>query len=144
MVESFFYFCATIMKKMPAILANSPVLDCGRLVSAAMASVAMPENGPVKQSTLFLAHFILQSRNHPPMTQAILAMGEQIVRGIVTCVAVISPRQQVELFADVFLSLNKKYPAEFVMWMKVLQLPEFPTPEISPEHKKVFMDAMIK
>lgn len=144
MVESFFYFCATIMKKMPAILANSPVLDCNKLVSAAMASVAMPENGPVKQSTLFLAHFILQSRNFPPMTQAILDLGEQIISGTIMCVAVISPRQQVELFADVFLSLNKKYPAEFVMWMKVLQLPEFPTPEVNPQHKKTFMDAVIK
>lgn len=143
-VESFFYFCATIMKKMPAILANSPVLDCNKLVSAALASMAMPENGPVKQSTLFLAHFILQSRNYPPMTQAILDLGEQIIRGTVTCVALIAPRQQVELFADVFLSLNKKYPAEFVMWMKVLQMPDFPAAEISPEHKKAFMDAVIK
>lgn len=109
-----------------------------------MAAVTMPENGPVKQSTLFLAHFILQSRNFPPMTQAILELGEQIVSGTIMCVAVISPRQQVELFADIFLSLNKKYPAEFVVWMKVLQLPEFPTPEISPEVKKVFMDAVIK
>lgn len=104
----------------------------------------MPENGPVKQSTLFLTHFILQSRNHPPMTQAILDQGERIVSASCMCVSVVSPRQQVELFADVFLAMNKKYPAEFVMWMKVLQLPDFPTPEIDQTHKKTFMEAVIK
>lgn len=78
------------------------------------------------------------------MTQAILELGDQIISGTIMCVALVSPRQQVELFADVFLSLNKKYPAEFVVWMKVLQLPEFPSADINPDHKKAFMDAVIK
>lgn len=129
---------------MPAILAGSAAIDSNQLVSSALTTLPMPENGPVKQSTLFLTHFILQSRNHPKMTQTILELGERVVSASVMCVAVIAPRQQVELFADIFLAFNKKYPAEFVMWMKVLQLPEFPTPETNPAHKKAFMDAVIK
>lgn len=129
---------------MPTILAGSSVLDCNKLLSSALATLTMPENGPVKQSTLFLTHFIQQSRNYPPMTQATLDQGERIVSASVMCVSVVSPRQQVELFADIFLAFNKKYPAEFVMWMKVLQVPEFPTPEINQAHKKAFMDAVIK
>lgn len=144
MVDSFYGFCANIMKKMPTILAGSAVLDCNKLLSSALSTLTMPENGPVKQSTLFLTHFILQSRNYPPMTQAILDQGERIVSASCMCVSVVSPRQQVELFADVFLAMNKKYPAEFVMWMKVLQLPDFPTPEIDQTHKKTFMEAVIK
>lgn len=129
---------------MPAILAGSAAIDSNQLVSSALTTLPMPENGPVKQSTLFLTHFILQSRNHPKMTQTILELGERVVSASVMCVAVIAPRQQVELFADIFLAFNKKYPAEFVMWMKVLQLSDFPTTEIDQAHKKAFMDAVIK
>lgn len=143
-VESFYSFVASIVKKMPTMIASSPVIDCNKLVTGALAALGMPENGPVKQSILFLTHFVMQSRNFPPMTRAVLDQGDRIISIMVTCVAIVAPRTQVELFADVFLAVNKKYPAEFVVWMKVLQVADYPTPEVSPANKKVFMDALIK
>lgn len=129
---------------MPAMVASSPVIDCNKLVTGALAALGMPENGPVKQSLLFLTHFVLQSRNFPPMTRTILDHGDRIINTMVMCVAVVAPRTQVELFADPFLAMNKKYPAEFVVWMKVLQVADYPTPDVTPANKKAFMDALIK
>lgn len=60
------------------------------------------------------------------------------------CIAVYSQRTQVDVFADIFVALNKKYPAELIAWLKVLEVNEFPTPAISAVEKDHFMKAIIR
>ena len=84
-----------------------------------------------KHAVLFLQHFIIQSRAFRLATNAILKNGEEMVQTTLLCIAVYSQRTQVDVFADVFVALNKKYPAELIAWLKVLEVNEFPTPTIS-------------
>lgn len=53
-------------------------------------------------------------------------------------------RTQVEIFADIFLALNFRYPAEFIQWMKLLEVPNFPTAYVSATDKEQFMRKIIK
>lgn len=93
---------------------------------------------------MFLQHFIIQSRNYPNATNAILKNGEEIIQTAILCVAVFIPRTYVELYADIFVAFNKKYPAEMVTWLKMLEIPEFPVPNISIEDKTQFMKSVIR
>lgn len=131
------------MKKLPQIFVHATI-DKAKLVYWAMRAMTMPENGPVKCSVLFLAHFVLQSRNIEQLTATILVHGEEIVTTSLMCIAALTPRAQVEQFADLLLSLNKKYPTEYVSWLKILLMPSYPATSIKLEDKTMFMNALIK
>lgn len=106
--------------------------------------MSLPETGVTKHAVMFLQHFILQSRAIPCTTTAVLNNGEELIQTTLMCIAVYTPRTHVELFADVFLALNKKYPAELVAWLKVLEVNEFPTATISIMEKRRFMTSIIR
>lgn len=78
------------------------------------------------------------------MTNTILMKGEEIIRTVLLCIAGITPRVNVDVFGDVFISLNVKYPAEFIVWMKILETPTFPSNYIGHEEKVLFMKNIIK
>lgn len=60
------------------------------------------------------------------------------------CIAVYSQRTHVDTFADIFVALNKKYPAEMIAWLKVLEVNEFPTNTVTAAEKDRFMKAIIR
>lgn len=93
---------------------------------------------------MFLQHFIIQSRAFRNATNAILKHGEELVQTTLLCIAVYAQRTHVEVFADIFVALNKKYPAELIAWLKVLEVNEFPTPTISAIEKERFMKSIIR
>lgn len=104
----------------------------------------MPETGAIKKSALFIATFVKESRNHVNMTNIVLLKGEEIIRTVLLCIAGITPRVNVDVFGDVFIALNAKYPSEFIAWMKILEAPSFPTSYIGHEEKITFMKNIIK
>lgn len=93
---------------------------------------------------MFLQHFIIQSRAFRNATNAILKNGEELIQTTLMCIAVYSQRTHVEVFADIFVALNKKYPAELIAWLKVLEINEFPTATVSAVEKDRFMKAIIR
>lgn len=140
-----FYACLMqIIKKIPQAL-NDKAIEYNKLIFYALKAMTLPENGPIRTSVQFLSHFIMQSRNYPEMTQAVLAAGEDILRTAILCVGCVTPRQQVDKFADVILAINKKYPSELVSWLKVvLQVQSFPTPLVDDAEKQRFMTQIIR
>lgn len=104
----------------------------------------LPETGVSKHAVMFLQHFIIQSRAFRRATNAILKNGEEMVQTTLLCIAVYSQRTHVDVFADVFVALNKKYPAELIAWLKVLEVNEFPTATIPAAEKERFMKAIIR
>lgn len=78
------------------------------------------------------------------MTSTILLKGEDIVKTSLLCVAGLIPRVNVDVFGDIFIALNSKYPLEFIVWMKILETPSFPTAYVNQEEKIIFMKAIIK
>lgn len=93
---------------------------------------------------MFLQHFISQSRSFRNATNAILKNGEELVQTTLMCIAVYSQRTHVDVFADIFVVLNKKYPAELIAWLKVLEVNEFPTNTVTAAEKEQFMKAIIR
>lgn len=113
-----FYGCmANLIRKIPQCLEPQEI-DYDRMIFFALKAMCLPENGPIRKSIFFLTNFILQSRNFPQMIEVMLERGEEILRTCFMCVACITPRPLVEKFADVLLSINKKYPAEMAAWFK--------------------------
>lgn len=78
------------------------------------------------------------------MTNMILLKGEEIIQTVLLCIAGITPRVNVDVFGDIFIALNAKYPGEFIVWMKMLETPSFPTNYIAHEEKVNFMKNIIK
>lgn len=78
------------------------------------------------------------------MTSSVLEKGEDIIRTTLMCIGGFTPRPNVDVFGDVFISMNSKYPLEFVVWMKMLEIPNFPTHFIGAEDKSIFMKSVIK
>lgn len=114
------------------------------IVLIAIKVMVLPENIVYKQSVMFLQHFIVQSRAFRNATNAILKNGEEMVHTTLMCIAVYAQRTHVELFADIFIALNKKYPAELITWLKVLEINDFPNTNVSASDKDRFMKAVIR
>ncbi|EDW13739.1 importin-13 [Drosophila mojavensis] len=143
-MEMFFSCLTQIVKKVPQVLEDKTIAY-DRLIYYAQRAMLLPENGPIRASTQFVTQFVMQSRNHAHMTEVMLASGEQIIQTAMICVGYMTPRQQVEKFADVFLSINKKYPAEMAVWLKnVMSVPNFPTELISEAEKQRYVSLIIK
>ncbi|XP_073817967.1 importin-13-like protein cdm [Musca autumnalis] len=143
-IETFYSCLMQIIKKIPQSLDDKSIAY-DRLIFYALKAMTLPENGPIRFSIQFLSHFVMQSRNYPQMTQAVLAAGEEILRTATVCVACVTPRQQVEKFADIFLSINKKYPAEMAVWLKnIMHAPNFPTPLVDDADKTKFVTQVIR
>ena len=140
-----FYSCLMqIIKKLPQSLDDKSISH-EKLIFYALKAMTLPENGPIRTSVQFLSHFIMQSRNFESMTKAVLEAGEQIVRTVMLCVGCVTPRQQVDKFADVFMALNKKYTSELVAWLKtVMMVSNFPSHLVDDAEKSRFITQIIR
>ncbi|CRL02034.1 CLUMA_CG015289, isoform A [Clunio marinus] len=143
LMESFYALNSRIVKKIPAAYTQEN-MDFIKLMEYALKGITLPETGVIKKSASFIATFIKESRNHVNMTNTILMKGEEIVRTVLLCIAGITPRVNVDVFGDVFIALNAKYPSEFLVWMKILETQSFPTSYTQHEEKITFMKNIIK
>ncbi|XP_016949181.1 importin-13 [Drosophila biarmipes] len=143
-METFFGCLSQIVKKIPQVLEDK-TLAYDRLVFYAQRGMTLPESGAIRNSIQFLAHFVMQSRNHPHVTEVVLATGEQTLYTAMMCVGYLTPRSQVDKFADILLAMNKKYPAEMAVWMKTLMAtPNFPTQLITDADKSRYTALIVK
>lgn len=86
----------------------------------------------------------MSSRCYNNTTAAVMARGPDIVHASLICVGVRTPRTQVEVFADLFMALNKKYVSEMAAWMKVLELHDFPAADVLAVDKEQFAKAVMR
>lgn len=150
------------MKKLP-VAYNDTSIDCIKLVhvgkfsraklvrfkiisrlSSALRTFVLPEVCAVKHAVVFMSHFILQSRAYDSMKDVVLQKGIDIIRTVLTCIGVLTARTCVDIFADIFIAFNKKYPAELVSWMKMLEMTAFPTTLVTNAEKEQFMKKIIR
>ncbi|XP_055593351.1 importin-13 [Uranotaenia lowii] len=143
LIETFFSFNTRITKKMP-VCYDAVQADCSRLIDYAMKSMMLPETGPIKKSVQFLSVFIKESRNHPLMMNSVVGQAENILRTTFLCLGGYTPRAHVDVFADILLSLNCKYPSDFPRWIRILEKPNFPTFFVSPADKELFVKKVLK
>lgn len=141
--ESFYAMNAHIVKKLPMVYSETNI-NCAKLLAYAIKSITLLENGPIKYGTQFISHFILQSRNYPVMMQAVLNNGENLIRTTLVCIGGHTPRTQVDCFADIYLSVNKKYPREFMGWFGALEIENFPSAYCTMDQKRSFMKAILR
>ncbi|KAH8295021.1 hypothetical protein KR018_005942 [Drosophila ironensis] len=143
-METFFCCMSQIVKKIPQALEDE-TLAYDRLVYYAQRCMTLPESGAIRTSIQFMTHFLMQSRNYPHVQEVILSTGEQTLITVMTCIGYLTPRSQVDKFADIFLAMNKKYPAEMVVWLKtIMATPNFPTELISDAEKTRYTSLIIK
>lgn len=112
--------------------------------SPAIKAITLPETNTAKQAVTFLTHFITQSRQYPIMNNAVLKKGEEIIHATLLCIGIYSLQTHVDVYADIFVAFNKKYPAELIAWMKVLEVAEFPTTFVTNADKEHFMKQIIR
>lgn len=78
------------------------------------------------------------------MMNSLLKKGEEIIHATLLCIGVYSLQTHVDVYADIFVSFNKKYPAELIAWMKILEVSEFPTSCVTNEDKEKFMKLVLR
>ncbi|XP_055641378.1 importin-13 [Toxorhynchites rutilus septentrionalis] len=144
LIEAFFMFNTKITKKIPLCYVPQGQAECTKLVEYAMKGMMLPETGPMKKSVGFLTAFIKESRNLTQMSNAVVSQGENMVRTTFLCLGGYTPRAHVDVFADIFLALNYKYPIDFTRWIEVLLRPDFPTPFVTANDKDQFIKKVLK
>lgn len=55
-------------------------------IFSALKGIMLPENGPIKKCSLFIATFTKESRSNPTMTNTVLERGEEIVKVVLMCI----------------------------------------------------------
>lgn len=111
---------------------------------AALKAITLPETGPRGYGVAFITHFIMQSRTYNNIYSTVIQKGPDILRTVIMCIGAITPRTHVDTFASIFVALNKNFPAEYIIWMQVLEMPQYPTHLISDKEKEHFAKALIK
>ncbi|KFB44864.1 AGAP009571-PA-like protein [Anopheles sinensis] len=143
LIETFYAFNTKIAKKLSICYTHIP-LDYLKLMDYATKCMMLPETGPMKKSVSFITMFVKESINNPAMVQVVMMHGENIIRTTFLCIGGTALRTQVEIFADIFLAINCRYPQALIQWMKVLETPNFPTAFVSATDKEQFMRNVIK
>lgn len=143
LIETFYAFNTKIAKKLSICYTHIP-LDYLKLMEYATKCMMLPETGPMKKSVSFITMFVKESINNPAMVQVVMMHGENIIRTTFLCIGGTALRTQVEIFADIFLAINCRYPQALIQWMKVLETPNFPTAFVSATDKEQFMRNVIK
>lgn len=110
----------------------------------ALKAITLPETGPRGHGVAFITHFIMQSRTYNNIYSTVLQKGSDILRTVIMCIGSITPRTHVDTFASIFVALNKNFPSEYIVWMQVLEMPQYPTHLISDKEKEHFAKALIK
>lgn len=114
------------------------------LSSTAIKILVIPEVAVVKHAVMFLQHFILQSRLNQRTMDVILGRGEQMLHTTLMSIGVFAPRAHLDVYSDIIIMLNKKFPTEFATWIKMLEVDNFPTPAIAIADKQQFMRAILR
>lgn len=73
-----------------------------------------------------------------------LNKGEQMLHTTFLAIAIFAQRANIDVFGDIILMLNKKYPTEFATWIKMLEVENFPSPAITLADKQQFMRAILR
>lgn len=104
----------------------------------------MSEQTTVKHAVMFVVHYITQSSQNEVTATTVRHCGNSLVRMVMDCIGVLTPRAHVELFADILLALSKKYANEFRVWMKLLDQSDYPSPLITVTEKQLFVTTIVK
>ncbi|XP_037040753.1 importin-13 [Bradysia coprophila] len=143
LMESFCQFNSQLVNKVPLAYIDTNV-DCSKLIDYALKAITLPETGPRGHGVAFITHFIMQSRTYNNIYTTVLQKGSDILRTVIMCIGAITPRTHVDTFASIFVALNKNFPSEYIVWMQVLEIPQYPTNLISDKEKEHFAKALIK
>lgn len=150
LIEYFYTVATLILKKVPDVYReNSPndnmeLLAMFRLAASAL---VLPEKPTVRATTSFLTEFAVRSVDRENMLLILNNEGEFLVGQVFAVIGGTfdSPRNNVELMADVLLALNQKHFENSCRWLHSFVLrPAFPTNRISKEQKETFVKQLIR
>ena len=146
LVATFFQTMAQILKKHAAgfFSAQGNGVDAAPLCRAAAFCLALPETRAVKYASLFLAHLIAASADHPAQLAHALD-GEFVFRQTLMCVSEEKCRTHAEYYADVIFALSKKQFEALCRWLDAFSKEDgFPNGNVSREEKTQFATHLLR
>ena len=138
------------MKKSPILIAamgETDEINLSQLFQCACGCLGFPENGPVKASSSFLAHFVNVSREHASLAQVVNRQGEVLFMNTMQCIGSESSFSSsfVDQYVDVLFALNKKYFDNLCQWLTSFVNTEgFPSVNVNKEQKQQFASLVLK
>ena len=143
LIASFFGILTQVVKKAPILLATG--VDLIGVFDAACGCLAMPESGPVKNSSMFLSNFIMISRENPVLTEIINHRGSKLFRTTLALVGGESARSFTEHYVDIIFAFSKKYFDNMRQWLQeMVNIDNFPTSNVTREQKNLFATAVLR
>uniref|UniRef100_A0A1B6C273 Importin-13 n=1 Tax=Clastoptera arizonana TaxID=38151 RepID=A0A1B6C273_9HEMI len=144
-VESFTQLCAQLIKKNAELLISTEGIELAQLFNFATAALGKTEAPIVRSAVSFLSNFITQSREVPALLTVVQNGGEELVHKMLRCIGGESPRGNVETFAELLLTLNKKYCDNLSRWLQLqLSVEGFPSPKATPDNKQHFIKLVLR
>lgn len=146
LLATFFQVMATVMKR-DAKMFDPSFVDIQALVQCANFCLTMPELGPAKYSSTFLANFITVSSDSQHLASIVNSMGETVFRQTILQIggAESSNRTFVDYYVDILLAFNKKYFDNLCGWLNGLVAENgFPTDKISRDQKEHYSRQILR
>eukprot|EP00095_Tigriopus_kingsejongensis_P012065 maker-scaffold60_size442463-snap-gene-0.27 protein:Tk12065 transcript:maker-scaffold60_size442463-snap-gene-0.27-mRNA-1 annotation:"Importin-13" len=144
LISTYFQVMGQIMKK-DHLMFDPQGIPAPGMFQCASFCLALPESSVVRYATTFLSNMITVSRESPYLTSIVNEQGEMLFRQVLTCIGGDHGRNHSEYYADVLLSLNKKYFDNLCNWMNILLREEkFPSERVSRQQKEHFAQLVLK
>jgi hypothetical protein len=150
LIEYFFTVASLILKKIPDVyVTNSPTdnMELLAMFRLAASALILPEKPTVRATSNFLTEFSVRSVDRPNMLLILNNEGEFLVGQVFAVIGGTfdSPRNNVELMADLLLALNQKHFENSCRWLhSLVHRPAFPTNRISKEQKETFVKQLVR
>lgn len=162
LVEAYMWLLHHVLKRRPALLAEAGIapqpggdsaegaakkaaegVDVGAHMRLAMCGLAMPEQGTVKSSCLFLAELLIKSAQIE-VVLLVESLGLALNDRLLRCIAGESPRQVIEFLAEVYQPLNAHFPQQQRRWLNdLLTRRDYPSARVGREEKQRFLTVLL-
>ncbi|XP_014250875.1 importin-13 [Cimex lectularius] len=142
-VQVYFTLITAICKRNMAFL--EATINLSGLFSFATSALTMPEGHTVSTAGQLLCMIISNSQHYQWAAQIVNTHGEHLVHTMLMCIGHdTSPRSVLNVFADIFIALNKMTP-NLAHWLDLnLSRQNFPTEKADNASKKNFILLLLK
>ncbi|TRY79407.1 hypothetical protein TCAL_07050 [Tigriopus californicus] len=144
LIATYFQVMSQIMKKDRKMF-DPQGIEAGPLFQCATFCLALPESSVVRYASSFISHMVTVSRESPYLTGIVNEQGEMLFKQVVTCIGGDYGKNHGDYYAEILLSLNKKYFDNLCNYMNILLREEnFPTERVSRQQKEQFAQMVLK
>lgn len=146
LIHGFLVFLNRSVKSAPFLLCKSRGMHI-RAISVALDALYCQEPPTIKASVNLFVSYITAAASveNKEVTEMLSQFGQDLVFRVLVCIGGVTPRTNLDIFADILMALNRHFITNAASWLKdALNQEGFPTKAVSHSEKLNFQKMLLR